>query len=127
MKLKIETATEFTFDVKWKSSNERVKFYKELFGYKNSPYGKYTYIKDGILSDANYLKPARSTLIVPSKEAKELRNFLKKHKAEFDEKILFLKKEQAEKLGIKTPKEWKNAYEEIKEKAQIKIDTEFDQ
>lgn len=116
MRLQINTiAIEFTFDLKIKENTERLKFYRGLYGWKSSSnFGKYLYIKDGILSNIKYLKPTRSTIIVSIKNAKVLRNFFKKYKVVFNEKIILLDKLEARKLGFKFSNNFSKIYEELK-------------
>lgn len=126
MKVDLDTVgIEFTFDSKLKGSNA-VKFYRKLYGCKrNSNYGKYTYLKDGVLSNIKYLKPTRSTIIVSMKDAKTLRNFFKKYNAVFDEKIVVLNEKEAKELGLNFPNEWKKLYEEIKGNENLRVSLDF--
>ena len=122
MEIKIDTlGVEFTFDARISEDRKRVKFYKELYGYKTNPYGKYTYIKDGFLSNIKHLKPTRSTIIVSLKDAKGLRSFFKIYSVVFDEKIVILKEREARKLGLRFPSGWRRVYEELKGNENLKI------
>ncbi|MFB6246291.1 MAG: hypothetical protein ABEI74_01715 [Candidatus Pacearchaeota archaeon] len=125
MKFEITTlASEFIIYTKQKSSNEKVKIHKELFGHKDTTHG-YTYIKDGILSNVKYIKPTESTIIVSMANAKTVREFLKKRKTAFNEKIVILNKEDAQKLGINTENQWEKNYEEIKKEGVFRTTIEF--
>ncbi|MFW6283738.1 MAG: hypothetical protein ACOC1P_06865, partial [Minisyncoccales bacterium] len=91
-------------------------FYRKLYGYRSySYYGKYTYIKEGVLSNINYIKPTKSNIIVSIKDSGELRAFFKKHNVVFDERIVVLDEKDAKKLGLGYPNDWNKIYEEIKE------------
>lgn len=108
---------EFTFDTKFDKASERVKFYRELYGYRRySNYGRYVYVEEGLLSDIPYLKPTRSTIIVSVKDAKKLRKFFRKKSVVFNEKIVILNKKEAEKLNLEegVSNDWEKIYEELK-------------
>lgn len=127
MKLEITPiGVEFTFDAKISNASERVRFYRELYGgRRSSNFGKYTYIKDGVLSEIKFLKPTRSTLIVSLKDAKLLRNFFKNHKVNFDEKIVLLKEDEAREIGLKYPNNWRRIYEDLKENENLLFTVDF--
>ncbi len=127
MKIQINNiGMEFTFDVKERRNAEKVEFYRELYGYKNySNFGKYIYLKDGVLSGMKHLKPTKSAIIVSVKNAKELRNFFKKHKVNFDEKLVILKQNEAHELGIGYPNNWRRIYEELKGNENLFFSVDF--
>ena len=116
MKINIDAiGIEFSFDAKL-SGTKKVNFYRKLYGYRSySFYGKYTYIKEGVLSNIKYIKPAKSIIIVSIKDSKELRNFFKKHGVAFDERIVVLDEKDAKTLGLNYIEGWKKIYERIKE------------
>jgi len=118
MEISIKTiGIEFTFDTRFKKASERVRFYRELYGYRRySNYSRYVYLEEGILSDIPYLKQAASQVIVSVKNAKKLRKFLKNRRVVFNEKIVILNKEEAEKLGLNKDisNNWEKIYEELK-------------
>lgn len=115
MEVKLDTiGIEFSFDAKMTGSN-KTRFYRELYGWKNfSNFGRYIYIKDGLLSNIKHIKPTKSTIIVSIKNSKIVRDFFKKNKVVFNEKIIVLNKEEAKKLGFRFDSEWEKIYEEIK-------------
>jgi len=127
MRISLDTiGIEFTFDVNIENPSKRVGFYRELYGHKNySNFGKYLYIKDGILSNMKYLKPTRSTVIVSKKDAREVRIFLKKSKVIFDEKIVILDHKEAKKLGLDFPNNWKKIYEDLKGNENLVFSVDF--
>lgn len=66
------------------STNERVKFKKELSGYKDhSNGGKYKYRRQGLLSTIPHLKPIRSVIIVEEKNKNKVRRLLDKYEATY--------------------------------------------
>lgn len=66
------------------SPNERVKFKKELSGYKDhSNGGKYSYVRKGILSTIPHAKPIRSVIIVGEKDKHKITRILDKYNAEY--------------------------------------------
>lgn len=85
---------EFIIRTSNKTNKKKSKFYKRLYGYKDSK-KEYTYVKDGILSTIPHIKPSKSIIIVPKEKAKELRIFLEKEGAEWTEFEVILK----ERLG----------------------------
>jgi len=115
MEIKINTlAIEFIFDAKL-SGSKKTNFYRELYGHRSySNYGKYTYVKEGVLSDIDYLKPTRSTLIVKRGDSKRLKDFFKKWNVVFDERLVFLDEKDAKKLGLIHIEGWKKIYDELK-------------
>lgn len=116
---------EFTFDAKLQNS-EKTRFYRELYGWKNSSnYGKYLYIKDGILSNMKFIKPTKSTIIVSIKNAKILREFFKEKKVDFNEKIVVLNKKEARKLGLDFHNKLEQIYEELKGSENLKFSVDF--
>lgn len=115
MKIDVKTiGIEFTFDLHEKGS-KRVNFYRKLYGSRRVSHGgKYLYIKDGILSDINYLKPTRSTIILSIKDAKLVRKFFKEYNVVFNEKIVILNKQEAKELGLVFDSNWDRIYNELK-------------
>lgn len=126
MQVKINTlAIEFTFDFKG-SGTKKVNFYRGLYGHRSfSNYGKYIYIKDGLLSNIMYLKPTRSTIILSVKNAKEVRKFFKQNKVDFDEKIVILNKKEAKELGLKFDSNWDRVYSEILGNENLRFSIDF--
>ena len=127
MRLGVDTiGMEFTFDAKMKNSTAKSKFYRELYGYKlYSNFGRYIYLKDGLLSDIKYLKPTRSTIIVSKKDAGALRIFFRKRNVKFDEKIVILNHKEAKQLGLNFPGNWRKVYEELKGNENLVFSVDF--
>jgi len=123
MKIEVNTlGIEFTFDFK----GEGKKFYRELYGWKSpSNFGRYLYIKDGILSNIDYLKPTKSTIIVSRVDAKVIRSFFKKNEVVFNEKIVVLNKSEAKELGLKFDSNWNKVYEELKGNVNLNFSLDF--
>ena len=126
MKVEIRTiGIEFTFDAEFKGT-EKTNFYRELYGWKNSSnYARYLYIKEGVLSSMNYLKPTRSTIIVSVKDAKQVRKFFKEKKVVFNEKIVILNKAEAKELGLKFDNNLNRVYEELKGNENLSFSVDF--
>lgn len=60
----------------------RSKFKREFFGYLDkSTYGKYTYLRDGLLSTIPHCRPVRSTVIVKNEHKSEVVDLLEKFNA----------------------------------------------
>ena len=127
MEVKLNTiGIEFTFDAKFSNHTERHKFYRELYGWKSSSnYGKYLYIKDGILSNMKHIRPTHSAIIVTIKDAKEIRSFFRKVKVNFDEKLVILNEKESRELGIGHPNDWKKIYEELKGNENLLFSVDF--
>ena len=123
MKIDVKTVgIEFTFDSK---SNDK-SFYRKLYGWKSpSNYGKYLYVKDGVLSNIKYIKPTRSTIIVSVKDSKSLRKFFNESKVVFNEKIVILNKQEAKELGLKFDSNWNKVYEELKGNENLFFSVDF--
>ena len=126
MRVKLETiGIEFSFDARL-SGSAKTKFYREFYGWKNfSNFGKYLYLKDGILSNIPYLKPTRSTVIVPRRHAKTIREFFKKNSVVFNEKIIVLNKNEAKALGFEFDSALERIYEEVKGNENLHFEIDF--
>lgn len=127
MKAEINTiGIEFTFDANLRNSTEKLKFYREFYGWKSSSNnGRYLYIKEGLLSGIKYIKPTRSTIIVSIKDAKSVRNFLKRKKVLFDEKIVILNKIESQSLGFRYNNNLEKIYNELKGNENLFFSVDF--
>jgi hypothetical protein len=116
MKIELETiGVEFTFDLKEEDNTQRLRFYRGLYGWKSSSnYGQYLYIKEGLLSNINHIKPTKSTIIVSLENANILRKFFRKYDVVFNEKVIILGKKEAKILGLNIPNNWDRIYEDLK-------------
>jgi len=70
-----------------------VRFCRDLYGYKDkSYYGKYTYEREGLLSDVPHMKLTGSVIITDAKNARKVVNFLKKYNVPFFMRTIKLRK-----------------------------------
>ena len=72
------------YTLKNSSPNERVKFKKELSGYKDhSNRGQYNYSRKGLLSKVPHLRPIRSVIIIGERDKNKIKRLLEKYHAEY--------------------------------------------
>jgi len=80
---------------------ERNRFRKEFWGYRDfSNKGRYTYERDGLISDVPHVKLIRSVIIVRNEDCDRIVEFLRKNNATVFMKKVILSKEDQDKLKI---------------------------
>ena len=66
------------------SSRKAVRFFRELYGYKDySNNGKYTYNRSGLLDDISHVKLVRGVIIAKRKDLSTIEDFMGKFGAEY--------------------------------------------
>jgi hypothetical protein len=95
-----------TFNInsaKFKSTYERNKFYKQLYGWKQTikkEYGTYSYENDGILNKIPHIRVSKSLFIIPNEYINLIEDFFKQWEemTNYKEFIIFLRKEDIDEL-----------------------------
>lgn len=96
----MRVGTIFTFDTSHKTKWDRVRFFRQLYGYTEfSNFGKYTYYRSGLISNVPYLRPTESVIIINNKHAKLLREFFKNEKVRFSEHRIILTEKESRNLS----------------------------
>lgn len=100
------TAVLITFNTqveKFESNSERIKFFKELHGWKqvvNKPSGRYEYDREGILDEIPHLDVDKSVFIIMQEHMRQMERFFKEweDKVEFRTFPVLLNRQQIRKL-----------------------------
>lgn len=74
--------TVIILDVSEKTRNEKVKLWRELYGYKQKV-GDKNYVSKGIIEKLNGKKIGKSTIMMPINNTPEIINYLKKNKIKY--------------------------------------------
>ena len=76
------------------SSKNAVKFFRELYGYKDrSNNGKYTYHRKGLLDDIPHVKLVRGVIITTHDNLNKITEFIEKLKVEYHVRAVILTEE----------------------------------
>ena len=122
----IPLGVQFTFDVKFERSSERVMFYQRLYGYSNNSNSqRYKYQREGLLSGLKHLRPTKSVIILTLKDAGLLRKFFRKNKVKFSENLVVLHHGQARKLGVESGKKWRDVYRDLLGKEDLVVGVDW--
>ena len=96
----MDTGTLISYKVKRLPAPERCKIYRKLYGWMDkSQYSKYTYNREGLLSNIPHIPVNRSVLIVKKEDSEIVISFLKENKAEVFTRDIILNKSDIEKLS----------------------------